>query len=154
MTLSPSFKHGLTVRMQTDVLDVLLRTRTNGDYHVADARGIARITGEGKKVKRVSDLISRQDAIDAMCSACGYDCDKSKFVYNAPQDEQVIMCPEHYALSTLPSAEPRKKGKWIKFNNSCTIRCNQCGKEMTSLCDIRLPNYCPNCGSYNGGEEE
>ena len=52
------------------------------------------------------DAISRQAAIDAMCCACGYDCDKSKFVYNAPQDEQVIMCPEHYALSTLPSVQP------------------------------------------------
>ena len=55
------------------------------------------------------DLIYRQNAIDAMCLACGHDCDKSKFVYNAPQDEQVIMCPEHYALSTLPSAEQPEK---------------------------------------------
>ena len=54
----------------------------------------------------VGDTISRQAAIDAMCSACGNDCDKSEFVYDAPQDEQVIMCPEHYALSTLPSAQP------------------------------------------------
>ena len=43
--------------------------------------------------------------------------------------------------------EERKTGKWIKFSNSCTIRCNQCGQEMTSLCDIKLPNYCPNCGA-------
>lgn len=67
------------------------------------------------------DTISRQAAIDAMCLACGYDCDKSKFVYNAPQDEQVIMCPEHYALSTLPSAQPE------------IIRCKECinhGKEI------------------------
>ena len=52
--------------MQTDVLDVLLRTRTNGNYHVADARGIARITGEGKKVIRMSDLIDRKLAKDAI----------------------------------------------------------------------------------------
>ena len=62
----------------------------------------------------VGDTISRQAAIDSMCSACGHDCDKSKFVYNAPQDEQVIMCPEHYALSTLPSAQPEiNTGRWI-----------------------------------------
>lgn len=53
----------------------------------------------------MSDLIDRQTAIDALCTVCGNDCDKSKFVYNAPQDEQVIVCPEHYALSTLPSAQ-------------------------------------------------
>ena len=60
------------------------------------------------------DLIERQAAIDAMCSVCGHECDKSKFVYNAPQDEQVIMCPEHYTLSTLPSVQPE------------TIRCKDC----------------------------
>ena len=54
------------------------------------------------------DLIDRQDAIGAICSVCGNDCDKSEFVYNAPQDEQIIICPEHYALSTLPSAEPER----------------------------------------------
>ena len=53
----------------------------------------------------VGDIINRQKAIDAMCLSCGHDCDKSKFVYNAPQDKQVIMCPEHYALSTLPSVQ-------------------------------------------------
>ena len=53
-----------------------------------------------------SDCISRQAAIDALCAVCGKACDKSKFVYNAPQDEQVILCPEHYCLCTLPSAQP------------------------------------------------
>ena len=57
----------------------------------------------------MSDLISRRAAINALCAVCGKDCDKGKFVYNAPQDEQVILCPEHYCLCTLPSAQPR----WI-----------------------------------------
>lgn len=54
----------------------------------------------------MNDLINRQAAIDALCAVCGKACDKSKFVYNAPQDEQVILCPEHYCLCTLPSAQP------------------------------------------------
>lgn len=62
----------------------------------------------------MDDLISRQAAIDALCSVCGYDCDKSEFIYNAPQDEQVILCPEHYVLTQLPSAQPE------------IIRCNAC----------------------------
>ena len=62
----------------------------------------------------MSDLIDRQKAIDAVCSVCGNDCDKSEFVYDAPQDKQVILCPEHYALTSLPSAQPEPKtGKWI-----------------------------------------
>ena len=54
----------------------------------------------------MKDLIDRQATIDALCAVCGKACDKSKFVYNAPQDEQVILCPEHYCLCTLPSAQP------------------------------------------------
>lgn len=67
---------------------------------------------------------------------------------------------EYWAVSMAqiqgaPTIEERKTGKWIKSNNSCTIRCNQCGQEMTSLCDIQLPNYCLNCGSQMmRGEEE
>ena len=61
---------------------------------------------EPKQTDSGDDLIRRRDAIDAMCSVCGNDCDKSKFVYDAPQWEQVILCPEHYALSVLPSVQP------------------------------------------------
>lgn len=64
-----------------------------------------------KFINDVSDTISRRAAIDVICSICGNDCDKSEFIYNAPQDEQVIMCPEHYALSTLPPTQPEQR--WI-----------------------------------------
>ena len=73
----------------------------------------------------MDDLISRQAAIDALCAVCGKSCDKSEFVYNAPQDEQVILCPEHYCLCTLPSAQPTvdavpvircKDCKWYEFD--------------------------------------
>ena len=57
------------------------------------------------------DAISRQAAVGALCAVCGKDCDKGKFVYNAPQDEQVILCPEHYCLCTLPSAQLEQR--WI-----------------------------------------
>lgn len=67
----------------------------------------------------MADLIERQAAIEAMCWVCGHDCDKSEFVYNAPQDEQVIMCPEHYALSTLPSAQPEQH--WIPCSERLPI---------------------------------
>lgn len=59
----------------------------------------------------MDDLISRQAAIDAICSVCGNDCDKAEFVYNAPQDEQVILCSEHYCLCILPPAQTEQQ--WI-----------------------------------------
>ena len=63
----------------------------------------------------MKDLISRQAAIDALCAVCGKACDKSEFVYNAPQDEQVILCPEHYCLCTLPSpsAQPECSKEFV-----------------------------------------
>lgn len=63
------------------------------------------------EIKTDEDTISRAAAIDAICAVCGNDCDKSEFVYNAPQDEQVILCPEHYCLCNLPSAQPEQR--WI-----------------------------------------
>lgn len=57
------------------------------------------------------DTISRQAAIDAVCSVCGVDCDKSEFVYGGKQEDQVILCPEHYALTQLLSAQPEQQ--WI-----------------------------------------
>lgn len=57
-------------------------------------------------------------------------------------------------LLSLTSAEPRKKGKWIEYTDcegkSRRITCDQCGHEERNW---RNPNFCPNCGSYNGGEE-
>lgn len=58
--------------------------------------------------KMMNDLINRQEAINAICAICGLNCDKSEFRYNCPQDEQVILCPEHYVLYSLPSVN-----QWI-----------------------------------------
>lgn len=55
------------------------------------------------EVPNSSDCISRQATIETLCSVCGADCDKSEFVYGGKQEEQVILCPEHYVLTQLPS---------------------------------------------------
>lgn len=95
----------------------------------------------------MGDLIYRQNAIDAICSVCGNDCDKSEFVYNAPQDEQVIMCPEHYVLSTLPSAESEKENPkrvlWYGWKGTRYTRykCPNCNKPVKND-DV----YCHRCG--------
>jgi hypothetical protein len=75
-------------------------------------------TGKNDEDRTSGDCISRQAAIDALCSVCnalggGHNCDKTKFVYNAPFDEQVIICPEHYCLCTLPSVQPEQQNARI-----------------------------------------
>lgn len=57
-----------------------------------------------------------------------------------------------WKLIELPSVE-LKTGKWIRDGHH--IKCDQCGMHM---CDTdregdKIPNnFCPNCGSYNGGK--
>lgn len=40
--------------------------------------------------------------------------------------------------------QPVRRGEW---EHTCV--CSECGQ-----IDYSAPNYCPNCGSYNGEEEE
>ena len=80
-----------------------------------------------------NDLISRQAAIEAL------DC------INGTEE----------VLRSLPSAQPeRKRGKWIKGANHglgvYTLTCDKCGYVDVSS---NVINYCPNCGSYNGGDD-
>lgn len=73
----------------------------------------------------MSDLISRQDAIDAVhyYIESGYKCDIFQ------------------ELKNLPSAEPeRKKGEWINHENY--DECSRCHC-FTSVGF----NYCPRCGA-------
>ena len=95
----------------------------------------------------MSELISKQSAINAMCLACGHDCDKSEFVYDAPQDEQVIMCPEHYALSTLPSAVVRCKDCKNCKMGVITAQYSDGNVKVENLCyrnkwSVRGTDYC------------
>lgn len=86
------------------------------------------------------DVIYRQDAIDAIMSE--------------PPDAHY---PSWYAdiLWKLPSAEPRKKGKWIKRSDGLILKrrwgvCSVCGNTL-DFAGVNAgrgdANYCPNCGA-------
>ena len=53
-------------------------------------------------------------------------------------------------IDELPSAQP-KTGEWIPFDLPW-YQCSECGalRENKSF----MENFCPNCGSYNGGKNE
>ena len=105
------------------------------------------------------DLIKRQDAIDALKEHRALYCDNtpdsfSKLSY-AEKSRVDELDTAIATLVNLPSAQPeRKKGKWI--NRSLNIlypaferyTCSVCGKHSYSY------DFCPNCGSYNGGESD
>ena len=95
----------------------------------------------------MDDMISRQAAIDALCSVCGDGCDKSKFVYDGKQEDQVILCPEHYVLTQLPSAQPpkeiTKRVLWSGWKGCRDTRykCPNCEKPVRND-----DTYCHRCG--------
>ena len=92
----------------------------------------------------MSDLIDRQTAIDAMNE----------------WEWQELYLPIHFKqlLENLPPVKPEQKtGHWIREEHpdamptfTVTWRCSACGEDQS----YGEPPFCPNCGSYNGGDEE
>ena len=91
----------------------------------------------------MSDLISRQAAIDALRVA--YWDDK---IQSAKDDPCIVDAMTDWAIrqvKALPSAQPeRKKGKWIlKPNIYGVAYCSECDYELHT----NNTNFCPNCGA-------
>lgn len=70
-------------------------------------------------------------------------------------------------IDNQPTIEPqRMRGRWIGCDNSDHWKCSVCGtraafwfsEESSSEADLDmsewLSDFCPNCGSYNGGEQD
>ena len=56
-------------------------------------------------------------------------------------------------LLKVPSAQ--RTGRWIDDELMCKARCSVCGEEFSWMDnDMDRFWFCPNCGSYNGGEDE
>ncbi len=127
-----------------------------------------RFIAERQKGERMNDLISRQDAIDAL--------DISTEFIKRVLDENIVGSErEKYSwglglieaciadLKELPSAEPeRKTGRWVKMSDADGIywACSECGEDIPRIAhfnpqfdlfprmeSIDKTKYCPNCGS-------
>ena len=48
--------------------------------------------------------------------------------------------------------QKRKTGKWI--DDPYIYQCSKCGSYVEIKSGDAAMNYCPNCGSFNGGDEE
>lgn len=94
-----------------------------------------------------NSLIKRQAAIDATWFEPSY------------TDPLNVLTEVRDRLKALPSIQPeRKKGKWIlecdaEGEGDNLYRCPECGCNY-SCQEYDIPNFCPNCGSYNGGESD
>lgn len=113
-----------------------LRFVVEKEYYSDDVEEALDRAIEAIEAQPSEDCISRQQALDCFEQT------------NTRQGAK-------YAIETLPSVTPqRPKGKWIPapmivygYPLNCT--CSECGKKV-----INTDNFCPSCGSYNGGGED
>ena len=67
-------------------------------------------------------------------------------------------------IERQPTIEERKTGKWIGYNiekdgwkrtdgSPVFMRCSECNKIVLNNGSVHW-NFCPNCGSYNGGDKD
>lgn len=103
----------------------------------------------------MSDLISRQAVIDSFeayaemlrivldnTDIVGNE--REKFAWGLELIESFIS-----NMKELPSAEPRKKGKWLRSGSAIfPYECDQCGDTTE-----RNTPFCPHCGSCMKGDE-
>ena len=104
-----------------------------------------------------ADTISRQaaiDALDVLCQEHRYKIPGKGETYSQYNEAwQDALDRAEGAIFNLPPAEP-KRGKWIDTGGyrawyAREYRCSKCGDTM-----LREANFCPKCGSYNGGEQD
>ena len=105
----------------------------------------------------MSDLISRQaaiDAIDVLCQEHRYKIPGKSETYSEYNEAwQDALDRAEGLIFNLPSAQPqRMRGKWIdvtKTGGAELWKCSECG-------ELELENsyFCPNCGSDMGGDED
>lgn len=90
------------------------------------------------------DCISRQAAIEAMGEQ------PLNWTDTPEEIAEEKMWEDHIkALKELPSVTPaRTRGEWMTEHNRGYVQCSNCHNRVP-FC--KRSNFCPNCGSYNGG---
>lgn len=92
----------------------------------------------------MSDLISREDAIDLLTSAV----ERCKGIYG---DLGGAVSGAREFIKAMPSVEPEQKiGKWIEWQApngiDCGIECSECGYKPDAYPGYGSA-YCPTCGA-------
>lgn len=91
-------------------------------------------------------LIDADALIDEIKYITGQD---TIMLFDDSKTKRVQMVNMAAFIEVMPTIDPVRHGKWMAIGNTGLAAC-ECGY-VTDRYSIY--NYCPNCGSKNGGEE-
>ena len=98
-----------------------------------------------KQPEPCEDAVSRADCLQALSHLMDIDGFRDGYAVSRANVECMI--------KAMPSVTPeRKTGKWIRVSPMTdTLMCSECGYNI--LGEEFKSNFCPDCGSYNGGDD-
>ena len=109
----------------------------------------------------MAEYISREDVLEILHKV-RYECvyNRQNVMYDGKVDAYKALVARVKAMPTADVVE-RKKGKWevvVSDDNEFLIHaCSVCGHGYHMPFDFKgniyFHNFCPNCGSYNGGDD-
>lgn len=112
--------------------------------------------------KRYDEIVYKLESL--LCHATGGDATKSTYTLETMMsevDRYIEDCCRHAEKEILS-----RKGEWIKLSDGQNqydigeYKCSHCGNFPYAFIgglqfqNVRLPYYCPVCGTYMGGDEE
>ena len=113
-----------------------------GRSEFAVVGGVFVVYGTADEEYRMSDYISREAALEALCAdCCAKECNKE-------------LCQDWHNLSVVPAADVRPvvRGMW-KLNKDGSGVCSVCGRTQLNCWDLdNWDNYCHHCGADMRGE--
>ena len=108
----------------------------------------------------MSDLISRQAAIKnahfPMIDDAGYEVVRVDDILALPSAEPKIKCVAQIRINQddiedmVNEIARSNTGRWV-WDDKGYFHCDRCGKKPND--QTRITDFCPNCGSFNGGVE-
>ena len=97
-----------------------------------------------------NDLISRQDAIDAMTNTLWH---YPNECYRNLNEYEFAKGLAELGLKSVPSAQPeRKPGKWLIRKFGANAQCSECKMSFSDVYDLESSDaYCRHCGTKMEG---
>ena len=122
-------------------------------------------TEKGERMSRLIDADAFIDEINKRIKEAHkwYDATQSDEVKVRAEQAIATFCEASLTAKRMPTVKERKTGKWIVSDDKYWHTCPFCNADIdvsmgtgifVNNDEVSHMNYCPHCGSYNGGDED